>query len=184
MSPRAAFRCAEGWFQGSLRSAGRGKRLLARGRADARPSRPAAVTPLNRGKSLRLCVSALKNFQRSNFNAQRSTFCGRGRPRSRLRTHKTRTQLAWPLSLTADCAGFFCRCFLSPLACARCGSRSGCRRAPRRPFRRRAVAAANQSEMRARAPASLFVGACLSRPGQRRLARRKKAGSWRMRRAA
>ena len=32
MSPRAAFRCAEGWFQVSLWSIGRGKRLLARRR--------------------------------------------------------------------------------------------------------------------------------------------------------
>ena len=32
MSPRAAFRRAEGWFQVSLRSTGRGKRLLARRR--------------------------------------------------------------------------------------------------------------------------------------------------------
>ena len=45
MSPRAAFRCAEGWFQVSLRSTGRGKRLLARGRADARPSRCSAMDP-------------------------------------------------------------------------------------------------------------------------------------------
>ena len=71
VSPRAAFRCAEGWFHRRLRSAGRGKRLLARGRADARPSRPAAVTPLNRGKSLRLRVSALK--KRSTLNVQLST---------------------------------------------------------------------------------------------------------------
>ena len=45
-------------FRVSLRSTGRGKRLLARGRADARPS-PAAVTPPH-GQDTHLCTSVLK----------------------------------------------------------------------------------------------------------------------------
>ena len=52
-----------------------------------------AATPPPRKKPLRL-------YAKKTLNAQRSTFCGRGRPRSRLRTHKTRTRLAWPLSPT------------------------------------------------------------------------------------
>ncbi len=73
MSPRAAFHCAEGWFQGLLRSAGRGKRLLARGRADARPSL-AAVTPPPRKKisaPLRLCVKRLSTLN-SHFGTHKS----------------------------------------------------------------------------------------------------------------
>ncbi len=49
-----------------------------------------ARCPCHTSAPLRLCVK------------KRSTFCGRGRPRSRLRTHKTRTRLACSLSLT-DC---------------------------------------------------------------------------------
>ena len=54
MSPRAAFRCAEGWFQGSVLSIGRDERLLVRGQADACPSRQ------RRSRRIRqnLCVSA------------------------------------------------------------------------------------------------------------------------------
>jgi hypothetical protein len=69
-----------------------------RTRSQRSGSRAWAVPPMKHGQDaratpLRLCVSALK---------KRSTFCGRGRPRSRLRTHKTRTRLACSLSLT-DC---------------------------------------------------------------------------------
>ena len=53
-----------------------------------------AVTP-HPSKPLRFCVKKM-------LNSQRSTFCGRGRPRSRLRIRKTRARLAYPLSLT-DC---------------------------------------------------------------------------------
>jgi len=38
VSPRAAFRCAEGWSLALSRSTGRDERLLVRGQADACPS--------------------------------------------------------------------------------------------------------------------------------------------------
>ena len=49
-----------------------------------------AAMPPPRKKPLRLCV-------KKTLNSQRSTFCGRGRPRSRLHIRKTRARLAWSL---------------------------------------------------------------------------------------
>jgi len=61
VSPRAAFRYAEGWFQISLRSAERDKCLLAQRRSRRHPTKP-----------MRLRASALKSAQCSKN--------GRGRP--------------------------------------------------------------------------------------------------------
>jgi hypothetical protein len=56
----------------SVRSTGRGKRLLARGRADARPffRQRSRRQPVKISASLRLCVKKTLNAQLSTFNAQ------------------------------------------------------------------------------------------------------------------
>ena len=122
---RAAFAVRKDGFIGDCGAPG--------GQASACPrtsrrssSRPAAVTPLNRGKSL-VFESRVKNAQLSTFNSQLSTFCGRGRPRSRLRTHGTRTRLAWLLSQT-DYARLVLRAAASSFRWRRrcCAASGGC----------------------------------------------------------
>ena len=101
MSPRAAFRCAEGWFQGSLLSTGRDERLLVRGQADACPSRRSAspdhgtggrVSPRAENLNLKRAVEPstlfgfrFQGFKVSGFHPNRD----RDRYRDRLFNHGT-----------------------------------------------------------------------------------------------
>ena len=68
MSPRAAFRYAEGWAQGSLRSTGRGKRRLP---ADERPLVLVAVPPVSH---IRICDTPLATICKR-LHARGAWFC-------------------------------------------------------------------------------------------------------------
>ena len=72
-------------------------RASARPRASRRLPLPAAAVTPHPSKPLRLCVSALKNSQRSTFNSQRSA--GGDGSRSRLRIRKPCAKLRIPLLL-------------------------------------------------------------------------------------
>ena len=76
MFPRAAFRCAEGRFQVSLRSTGRGKRLLARRRLRRHIWSAVTRAALCAGRGTAFCAT-LPLYSRSKSGVARNTACHR-----------------------------------------------------------------------------------------------------------